>query len=353
MKAMGDPVQPHYGAIFRDLYNETTGILKKVFNTEGDVFILVGSGSAAIDACIGSSVPSGGKILLGINGFFGERLKAIAESYNLEVLPVTSEWGQPLHSEDFESALKKHPGVNAIAVVHLETSTTIINPADEIGCVARKYDLPFILDAVSSLGGLPVCMNEWGVDLCASASQKCLGAPPGLAPVAVGERGWDAIKHNPNPGHGWYLNLNVWQQYAKDWADWHPFPITMATNNLKALNISLGKLMDEGIYARQNRYINLALKLRNDLRRIGMVPLTPDEILAPVITAAIGPTGIPTGLIVEYISDIHHIKIAGGLGLLKDKIIRIGHMSPSISAEDIDDVINALAMFQPNWKNDN
>jgi alanine-glyoxylate transaminase / serine-glyoxylate transaminase / serine-pyruvate transaminase len=350
MEAMGKPVQPHYGPEFRDYYNETTSLLKKVYNTSGDVFLLVGSGSAAIDACIGSLVPSGGKILVGVNGFFGERMKSIAENYNMEVLPVTAEWGQPLRAEDFENAMMKYSGIKAVAVVHLETSTTVINPAEEIGHIARKHDLPFILDTVSSLGGLPVYMDDWGVDLCASASQKCLGAPPGLAPVAVGERGWEAIKRNPKLGHGWYLNLNVWREFAKEWGDWHPFPITMATNLVAALRVSLEELMKEGVDARQRRFRSLALRLRTGLRRIGMTPFTADEVLAPVITAANGPEGVATGLIVEYMSAIHHIKIAGGLGALKDKIFRIGHMSPSISEPDIDDVVRALESFRSDWK---
>jgi alanine-glyoxylate transaminase/serine-glyoxylate transaminase/serine-pyruvate transaminase len=295
-------------------------------------------------------VPGGGKMLIGINGFFGERLKAIAENYNIEVLPVTAELGQPLRPADFEAALRKHSGIKAVAAVHLETSTTIINPAEEIGQITRKHGVPFLLDAVSSLGGMPVCMDAWGVDLCASASQKCLGAPPGLAPVAVGEGGWEAIRRNPRPGHGWYLNLNVWRQYAIDWGDWHPFPITMATNNVAALSVSLRSLLAEGIGNRQKRYYSLAQRARAGLRRIGMQPYTPDEILAPVITAAYGPQGVPTGKIVEYLSDAYHIKIAGGLGDLKDKIFRIGHMSPSVSEQDIDDVLNALASFRPGWE---
>jgi alanine-glyoxylate transaminase / serine-glyoxylate transaminase / serine-pyruvate transaminase len=349
LEEMGKPVKPHYGPAFRDFYNETVGLLKKVFNTTGDVFILVGSGSAAIDACIGSAVPSGGKILIGINGFFGERLKAIAENYDLEVVQVTAGWGQPLRAADFEAALKTHAGVKAVAAVHLETSTTVINPAEEIGSVTRKYDLPFILDTVSSLGGLPVRMDDWGVDLCPSASQKCLGAPPGLAPVAVGERGWELLKRTPKPGHGWYLNLNVWRQFATEWADWHPFPISMATNNVAALRVGLDELMSEGIEVRQERYRDLALRLRRGLRRIGMVPYTPDNLMAPVITAAEGPQGVPTGWIVDYLSTVHHIKIAGGLGVLKDKIFRIGHMSPNLAQADIDEVVEALAGFRPDW----
>ena len=351
MEAMGGPVQPHYGPAFRDIYNETTGLLRKVFNSQGDVFLLVGSGSSAIDACIGTLVPSGKKMIIGVNGFFGLRLKAIAEGYNIEVLPIDAEWGKPIDPEDIDAALSKHADVRAVAVVHLETSTTIINPLQEIGRVTRKHGVPFILDAVSSLGGVPVHMDDWGVDLCASATQKCLGAPPGLAPVAVSEAGWAAINRNPRPGHGWYLNLNIWKRYAHDWADWHPFPITMATNNLFALKVSLEGLLAEGIDVRLERYRKLAMRLREALRRIGMPPFTPDELLAPVLTSAYGPEGVATGDIVQYMADVHSIKIAGGLGeQLKDKVFRIGHMAPTVSEADIDEVIEALAAYKPKWR---
>lgn len=346
LKAMGAPVQPHYGPAFRDLYNETVDLLKPIFGTRSDVFILVGSGSAANDACIGSLCPDGKKILIGINGFFGERLGAIAENYHLEVIPVMAELDKPLRPEDFADALRRHPDIYAAALVHLETSTTIINPIAEIGQTLHRFGVPYIVDAVSSLGGMPIEMENWSIDFCASASQKCLGAPPGLAPVAVSPRGWELIERNKNTGHGWYLNLGVWRQFAQDWGDWHPFPVTMASNNIFALNIALHNLATEGISSRMRRFRELALKLRAGLRQIGMLPFTPDEILAPILTGAYGPPGIPTSKIIDYMAEIHNIKIAGGLGpQLKDKIFRIGHMAPSLSEADIDEVIDALAGF--------
>ena len=350
LAAMGAPVQPHYGPAFRDLYNGTTDLLKPIFGTQSDVFILVGSGSAAIDACLGSSVPSGRKIAIGINGFFGERLKAIAEAYQLEVVAVTAEWGQPLRPQDFADALARHPDTRLVAVVHLETSTTILNPIEEIGAVARRAGVPYMVDAVSSLGGIPIEMDAWGIDLCASASQKCLGAPPGLGPVAVGPGGWEAIDRSPNVGHGWYLNLRVWRQYVKEWGDWHPFPITMASSNVVALRTVLESLLAEGIPARMQRYRKLALRLREGLRRVSMPPFTPDEVLAPVLTGAYGPAGVPTGQVVEYLAETHHIKVAGGLGALKDVIIRIGHMAPTTTEADIDMVVEALGQFTPQWR---
>jgi alanine-glyoxylate transaminase/serine-glyoxylate transaminase/serine-pyruvate transaminase len=346
MKAMGGAVQAHYGAEWTVLYKETTEMLKEVFGTQGDVYIIVGAGTAAIDAGIGSSLAAGEKIVVGVNGFFGERLKCVAESYNLDVVTVTGEWGQPLKVELFEKALRQHPDARAVAVTHLETSTTIANPVVEIGTLTRGRGVLFMVDAVSSLGGLPVKMDEWGIDLCASASQKCLGAPPGLAPVAVGKRAWEMIDRNPMKGHGFYLNLRVWRQYATEWADWHPTPITMATNNVLALRAGLTSLLREGIAVRAQRYQQLALRLREGLRRIGMPPFTPDELMVPIITAAYGPPGVATSRIVSYMAEERRIKIAGGLGVLKDKIFRVGHMSPTVSEDDIDKVVEALASFK-------
>ncbi len=346
LEAMGRPVQPHYGTAFMQLYRETTNLLQGVFGTQGDVYLMVGSGSVALDASIGSALSTGEKIIVGSNGFFGDRLRAMASSYGLEVVPVLSEWGKPLQARDFEAAFRRHPDAKAAAAVHLETSTSIINPVDEIGPIVRRHGGIFIVDAVSSLGGLPMRMDEWGIDLCASASQKCLGAPPGLGPVAIGPRAWEFIDRNPNKGHGWYGDLRVWREYATEWS-WHPYPVTMATNNIAALRVSLGQLLEEGIPQRLERYRKLAVRLRAGLRSVGMEPFTPDELMAPVLTAARGPQGVPTGQIVDYLSEAHHIKISGGMGELEGKIIRIGHMSPTLTEADIDEVVGALGEFQP------
>jgi alanine-glyoxylate transaminase/serine-glyoxylate transaminase/serine-pyruvate transaminase len=346
LEAMGGPVQAHYGPDWTRTYNHTTSLLKQVFNTQGDVHLMVGSGSTGLDACLGSALSSGEKVLIGYNGFFGERLKSIAEGFNLDVILVPAEWGQQLRSQDFEDALRRHPDAKLAAVVHLETSTTIVNPVEEIGAVTHRYGVPLMVDAVSSLGGLPVQMDDWHIDLCASASQKCLGAPPGLSPVAVSPRGWELIDRNPNKGHGWYTNLRTWRQYAVEWADWHPFPISLAVNNVMALKASLESLLREGVENRMQRYQRLALQLRAGLRAIGYQPYTSDEQMAPVLTAAFGPAGVPTSRIVTYMAEHQRIKIAGGLGALKDKIIRIGHMSPAVSETEIDAVTTGLAEFQ-------
>lgn len=348
LAAMGSPVQAHYGPGFTKTYNETLDLLRPVFGLAGgDVFLMVGSGSAGIDACLGSAFSTGVKVLVGMNGYFGERLKWICESYGLEVAPVEADWGKPVSAAAFEQACRSNPDARGACMVHLETSTAIANPVEEVAAVCRENGLLFFVDAVSSLGGLKMRMDEWGVDLCASATQKCLGAPPGLTPVAVSERAWEVINQNPCKNHGWYLNLLTWKHYAVDWASWHPFPVTMATNNLCALKTALEGLASEGMEARLERYRGLALRLRQGLRRIGMQPYTPDDLLAPVLTAAYGPPGVPTGRIVSYMANEHCIKISGGLGRLENKIIRIGHMSPTVTEADIDEVVEGLGEFSP------
>ncbi len=346
LDAMGGPIVPHYGPQFTQIYNETLNMLKQVFNTKGNVFLLPGAGSAGTDACIGSALSTAEKIIIGSNGFFGDRLIAIADSYGLEIIPVTAEWGQPLRPQDFVEAFQRHPDAKASAIVHLETSTAVVNPVAEITAITRQAGAITIVDAVSSLGGLPFQMDEWGIDLCLSASQKCLGAPPGLSPIAVGRRGWEAIDRNPKKGHGWYGDLRVWRQFATDWWDWHPFPVTMPTSNILALREGLRQLLEEGISKRLERYRKLAILLRNGLRRINIIPFTPDEILAPVLTAAYCPPGVSSGEIVAFMEKERCIKISAGLGALKDKIIRIGHMCPTISEADIEEVLDGLAAFK-------
>jgi len=345
LEAMGAPVQPHYGKIFTEFYSETLQCLRPVFNTQGSLFLMPGSGSVGIDACLGSAFSSGEKILLGSNGFFGERMVGLAESYGLRVVVVKAEYGHPLDPADFEAAFEAHPDAAGVALVHLETSTAVVNPVAEIAAVSRKAGKYCFVDAVSSIGGLPFDMDNWGVDLVATASQKCLGAPPGVAPVAVGKRGWEAIDRNPNKCHGWYGNLTVWRWYAENWGDWHPFPITMNTNNVAALRVALDHLLEEGIANRLERYCGLALRLREGLRRVGMPPFTPDAMLAPVLTAAYVPEGVDSHKIVDYMADVHGIKISTGLGTLKSKLIRVGHMSPTVTEADIDEVIEALGAF--------
>lgn len=346
LKAMGSPVEPHYGDAWVTKNQQVLTYLKEVFRTEGDVYLLVGSGTSAIDAAVGSCLQTGERILIGNNGYFGDRLVSIAQHNGLDVVEVKAEWGQELDPQAIRKTLQKDPSIKAVAVVHGETSTTILNPIQDIGPIVRENGALFIVDAVSSLGGVPLEMDTWCIDACASATQKCLGAPPGLGPIALNERAWKSIDRLKIGEHGWYTDLRVWRKYAQEWGDWHPSPITMATNNVNALLVSLTHLKKEGIPARMERYRRLAVQLREGLRQAGFTPFTTDEKLNPVLTAAYAPQGIESGEIVQYLMKEYAIQISGGLGILKSTIFRIGHMSPMVTQEDIVYLCDALQKFQ-------
>ena len=188
LKAVSNPVEPHYGAAWIDKYARVIALLKQIFNTKNDVFLMAGSGTCAIDACIGSALCSGEKVIIGNNGFFGDRLVSIAKANALNVVEVAGEWRKSIEGDVVREALLKNPDAKMVAVVHSETSTSVLNPIDEIGEVVKDSEAIFMVDAVSSLGGVPYNGDGWSIDLCASATQKCLGALPGLAPVSVSEK---------------------------------------------------------------------------------------------------------------------------------------------------------------------
>lgn len=343
---MGQPVRPHYGAEWTADYNETRDLLKQVFKTEGDVHILSGSGSAAIDAAIGSLTTTGERVVVGINGYFGDRLEEICAGYGLEVTRIPAPLGEQLDPESFREAFDSNPRPGLVTLVALETATAVVNPVREIAGLANEYGVPVVVDAVSGLGGVPLSMDEWGIDIVASASQKCLGAPPGLGPIAISPRAWKIMESKPDRAHGWYLNLETWRRFADEWGQWHPHPVTVATNNIYALRTGLRTLLEEGVDRRIERYTEMAMSLRNGVRALGMEPLTPDDQLAPVLTAVFAPEGVVIGELLRYLREEHNIMISGGLGeALKDRVFRVGHMGPTISANDIDDVLGALRAF--------
>ena len=345
LAAMSDPVEPHYGPDWVKKYERVNDLLKQVYQTNNDVFLMAGSGSCAIDASIGSGLQTGEKIIIGNNGFFGDRLVEIARYYGLEVIEVRQKWGKRLDTQDILDMLSKHSDAKAVAVVHGETSTSVINPIEEIGLQLKERDVLYIVDAVSTLGGVPIDVDSWGIDLCPSASQKCLGGIPGLAPVSVSAKGWQFINRAKERNHGWFTDLRIWYKYSQEWGQWHPTPVTISSNLVNGLWIALEQLVDEGIEKRMNQFRELALLLRKGLWDLEMDPITPDEELNPVLTAASTPAGVDSGEIVTFLKDKHHIQISPGLGVLKPTVFRIGHMSPVMEKKDINNVLNALNDF--------
>jgi alanine-glyoxylate transaminase/serine-glyoxylate transaminase/serine-pyruvate transaminase len=332
---MGSPITPHYGSEWSALYTDTTERLKDIFRTAGNVFLIVSSGSGGLEAAISSLFAPADRVLVTVNGFFGQRLANMARYRGLEVTTVTAPWGSPIDPQAVRRALAEAPDTVGLIVVHHETSTGVLNPLSELGTLAQEFDVSFLVDAVSSLGGEDLAMDDWGIDVCVTASQKCLEAPAGLAPVAVSAKAWSRIEANTRVAchPGWYLNLQVWRHYLENWGDWHPTPITMPTSTVLALNTALDCLQAEGLKGRILRYREAATSLRAGLRELGFTLFVDGESASSTITAVRRHPGFEVEDLIAVLRKEYGIYIAGGLGKLSGEVFRVGHMGKAGSQE--------------------
>jgi alanine-glyoxylate transaminase/serine-glyoxylate transaminase/serine-pyruvate transaminase len=333
LAAMAEPTLPHYGQEWLEIYRETIERLQRVFGTGNDLFLMTGPGTAGLDAALGSLARTGDKVLVAHNGFFGRRLGVVARSCGLEVQEVEVPTGQPLDPEAIRRCLAAEPDVQVLAVVHLETSTAVLNPLRDIATVAREFDVPLVVDAVSSMGGVPLPVDEWGIDVCVTVSNKCLACPPGLCPLSVSQRAWQQVDRKSDRAHGWYLDLGVWKDYAHRWGSWHPYPTTLPTNNIVALLASLRRILAEGLEAYYAHHVRAARSVRDRLAQLGFQLLTPEPYSSPLITAVYGLPGMDVDDFRRYLVQEWQIMIAGGLDDLAGKIFRVGHMARAATAE--------------------
>jgi len=344
LDAMSQPVMRHYGDEWLEIHNETLDLAKRVFQTQGDLFIVPGPGSAAMDMGLGSLLATGDKVVVGINGFFGERLAAIAQSYGLEVVPFTAELGQPLAPDALREILREKDA-RAVAVVHHETATTVMNPVKLLAEVTHKAGLPILVDAISSLGGVDLPVDAWGIDVCGTATNKCLECPPGLTLISISPRAWEQVDQVENRHHGWYLNLKTWRQYRADWGAWHPSPVTLPTNNVLGLRVSLRKIVAEGLEARFARFVRISRAVRKGLGNVGFEMFVPDEFASPLTTAVKARPEFPVSEMLRWLAEERGILVGGGLEQLAGKIFRVGHLGKASTREYLMDFLFSVEEF--------
>jgi alanine-glyoxylate transaminase / serine-glyoxylate transaminase / serine-pyruvate transaminase len=346
LAVLAQPVVPHYGAAWVEAHNETIDLLKQIYRTTGKVQMLPGSGSLALDAAAHSAFLPGDTVIVGNNGWFGERTTDIMQSNGVNVVPVQTDPRHPLDPEGFLHALRAHPDVKGVACVYLETSTGILNPVREIAALVHEHsDALVMVDAVTGLGGAELEMDAWGIDLCAAASQKGLGAPAGLGMVALSERAWQHISQRPAAPRSWYLDLARWQWYTENWADWHPFPVTMPTSVVLALRESLRLLLREGLTARMAHYVAMARLLRDCLAALDMPLFAPEPLMSPILTAAYCPPGVSSLEIRDHLLNEHNIQITTGFGAYRESVFRVGHMGGALTLDDIALLVDGLREF--------
>ncbi len=341
LKAMGTPLLGHLDPDFLQMMDEVQATLRWLFHTQNTFTIAVsGTGSAAVEATIVNLVEPGDSVIVGINGIFGTRLGSMIERCGGKAIRIEVPWGQWIDPEQIELALKQSGPVKAVALVHAETSTGVLQPLDEIGALCRNHDALFIVDTVTSLGGCQVEVDAWQIDASFSATQKCLSCPPGLAPLTLSERAIAAIRKRRNPCQSWYFDCSLVGDYWNDAKRTyhHTAPVSM----VYALRESLRLIQEEGLESRLLRHRLHSDALIAGLRVLGFKLLPPLGHHLPPLTCVQLPPGFDELMIRKILLRDYGIEIGGGLGPLEGKVWRIGLMGESSRFEHVLTLLAAL-----------
>ena len=332
LAALAEPVVHHRGPDFRTILASTLQRLRRVHRTENEVLLFTASGTAAMESTAANLLAPGDRVLVVSAGYFGERWGKIARAYGAEVERLAYEWGETPSADDLASRLAELGGVKIVFLTQSETSTGVVADVQALAAAAKAAGALVAVDAISSLGALPLETDAWGVDVVAGGSQKALMAPPGLATVAVSERAWAAVS---DAAPRFYLD---WAASRKAHAAVDT-PFTPATSLVVALNVALGLLLEEGLESAFDRHVRLGRACREGVKAMGLELFSPDDDSSAVVTAIRAPEGVDSAELVLALRDRFGITLAPGQGALKGKIFRIGH----IGYYDIFDITTALA----------
>jgi alanine-glyoxylate transaminase/serine-glyoxylate transaminase/serine-pyruvate transaminase len=340
LRAMATPVVGHLDPEFLALMDEEQVLLRQVFQTKNELTLTVpGTGSAGMEAALCNFIEPGDAVLVAIMGFFGERLFDMAGRYGAQVDRLEHPWGQVFDPAEIETALKAKP-YKLVALVHAETSTGALQPGiAEIAAAAHNQGALLVLDTVTSLGGIPVEIDAWGVDIAYSAAQKSLSCPPGLAPLTVSERAREVLRQRKSPVANWYLDLNGLEKY---WGPARAYHHTAPISLHYAIREGLRMVMEEGLPERFARHRLHAEFLWQGLEALDLPPLIPLQYRLTTLTTPQLTPSIDDVVVRRRLLDNYNIEIAGGFGPLKGKVWRIGLMGFSSRRENVALLLAAL-----------
>jgi alanine-glyoxylate transaminase/serine-glyoxylate transaminase/serine-pyruvate transaminase len=339
LRALAQPLVGHLDPQFLAIMSEVQELLRFVFQTANQLTIPVsGTGSAGMEAALCNFIEPGDEVIIGVNGYFGERLCDMAARYGAAVRRLEKPWGGVFSPEEIEAELRKKPA-KLVGLVHAETSTGALQPMESMAEIVHRYGALLLMDCVTSLGGVPVQIDEWGVDIAYSGTQKCLSCPPGLAPLTVNERAREVIHQRKTSVKNWYLDLTMVERY---WGDARTYHHTAPISMNYALREALRLVYEEGLEARYARHRRHAEMLWDGLEKLGFamhVPLAHrlPSLTTPRIPAGVVEKDIRSRLLAEY-----NVEIAGGLGELAGKVWRIGLMGYSSRQENVTLLLAAL-----------
>jgi len=338
-EAFAQPLLGHLDPDFLALLDETCARLRAVFGTANELTLPIsGTGSAGMEAAFVNLVEPGAVVVIGVNGVFGERMCDVADRCGAKVVRVEAAWGRAL---DPAAVLDAHAAPDVIAVVHAETSTGVINEIEPLG--DGKGDALLLVDCVTSLGGMPVQVDEWGVDIAYSGTQKCLGVPPGLAPLTVGDRARARlVERSPS----WYLDLRMIGDYAVEGSP-RRYHHTAPTAMIAALHAGLGHILDEGLEAAWARHAECGRLLHDGLSGLGLALFAEPGHRLPQLTTVEVPSGVDDAAVRRRLLERYDIEIGAGAGPLAGRVWRVGCMGHTARPRNVTLLLAALAEALP------
>ena len=346
LKALAEPVLPHYGVHWKSVYDDTTSKLRSVFGTKNGVVLMPVPGQVAVETSVVNLVGRGGTGFVCVNGVFSGMISKMINAVGGEAVAIRSKLGSGPTAEDVAAALDesgKDAAGKALFLVHTETSTGAATSPAEIFKVCRKRGVLTVLDAISTFGGMEVRMDEWGADYVIGYASKAIGGIFGAQPVSIGEASWEAAKRNKPRIHSLFLDLNTWREAIEEDGSWgHPYPSSMPTSVIVALRKAVDLALKEGLQNRYKRHAKAGSQLRDGLVAMGLPIFTDQRFLSNTVSVAKVQRAW-SGSLRRRLLEKHDIMIADGLEALSGKIIRIGHMGTSATPEVISATLDALS----------
>jgi aspartate aminotransferase-like enzyme len=336
LAALSEPVIHHRGPDFKRIYGECLERLATVSRTEGDVLLFTSSGTGAFESAIANLASPRDRVVVVSAGYFGERWSQIARAYGADVVDLRYSWGESPAADDLAGTLDEVGGASLVLLTHSETSTGVVADVQALAGAAKSAGAVVVVDAVSSLGAVPLEPDAWGIDTVVSGSQKALMTPPGLGFVTVSRAAWALHARSSSPR--WYFD---WAR-TRDAQAKLDAPYTPAVPLVIALNVALGLLLDEGLEAAFERHAALGRACREGVKAMGLELFSPDDDRSAVVTAIRAPDGVDATEVFAALRDRFGITIANGQGDLKGKIFRLGH----IGWFDIFDITTTLAAVE-------
>ncbi|MGB7968973.1 MAG: alanine--glyoxylate aminotransferase family protein [Methanobacterium sp.] len=339
LKAMSKSIVNHRSAIFGEILNDTNEMMSEVFQTENKSYLITGSGTAAMEAALGNVIENGDKVLNIVGGKFGERFMQITETHQGIPVELEVEWGHAANPDDIRYILEEEEDIKAVTMVHNETSTGVANPIEEVGKILKDYDALYVVDTVSSLGGADVQVDNFGIDMCVTGSQKCLAAPPGMAAITLNDDAWDVVDKTESKTY--YLDMKSYRKSGDKKVPETPY--TPSVSLMYAMNEALNIIMEEGLEARIKRHEQAAKATINGVKAMGLELFAKEDVSSTTVTAINIPDGMTDKNLRGTMRNKYRIELAGGQDHLKGNVFRIGHMG-NITHREIISTIAALEM---------